>query len=200
MKELQKKVVNATLKGEMDLVNKRELRDRLVGNEVVFNDKRVKALGAFLLPKDFGATTEQVANYFEVDAETIQKVIQRNKEELKANGLSKVTGEQLADIKSICQIQSRAKELTIFTRRAILNVAMLLRDSQVAKTIRSVLLDATESKTVVKEIVKQQDSYMIEDPIERAKAWIREQEESLEETVNDVFGRIQISFKEPKRE
>ena len=25
-------------------------------------------------------------------------------------------------------------------------------------------------------------------------------EESLEETVNDVFGRIQISFKEPKRE
>lgn len=200
MKELQKQVVNATLKGEMDLVNKRELRDRLVGNEAVFNDERVKALGAFLLPKDFGATTEQVANYFEVDAETIQKVIQRNKEELKANGLSKVTGEQLADIKSICQIQSRAKELTIFTRRAILNTAMLLRDSTVAKTIRSVLLDATENKTVVKEIVKQQDSYMIEDPIERAKAWIREQEESLEETVNDVFGRIQISFKEPKRE
>lgn len=177
MKELKKQVLNTTLKNETDLVNKRELRDRLVGNEAVFNDERVKALGAFLLPKDFGATTEQVANYFEVDAETIQKVIQRNKEELKANGLSKVTGEQLADIKSICQIQSRAKELTIFTRRAILNVAMLLRDSTVAKTIRSVLLDATENKTVVKEIVKQQDSYMIEDPIERAKAWIREQEE-----------------------
>ena len=40
MKELQKKVVNATLKGEMDLVNKRELRYRLVGNEAVFEDGR----------------------------------------------------------------------------------------------------------------------------------------------------------------
>ena len=177
MKELQKKVVNTTLKGEMDLVNRRELRDRLVGNEVVFNDKRVKALGAFLLPKDFGATTEQVANYFEVGEECINSLVKDNRTELLSNGLVVNEGKQLKSLKDTCQIQSRAKALTTFSRRAILNVAMLLRDSQVAKTIRSVLLDATESKTVVKEIVKQQDSYMIEDPIERAKAWIREQEE-----------------------
>ena len=177
MKELQKKVVNATLKGEMDLVNKRELRDRLVGNEAVFNDERVKALGAFLLPKDFGATIEQVANYFEVGEECINSLVKDNRTELLSNGLVVNEGKRLKSLKDTCQIQSRAKALTTFSRRAILNTAMLLRDSTVAKTIRSVLLDATENKTVVKEIVKQQDSYMIEDPIERAKAWIREQEE-----------------------
>lgn len=41
--------------------------------------------------------------------------------------------------------------MNIFSRRAILNVAMLLKDSPVAKIICSVLLDATENKTVVKE-------------------------------------------------
>ena len=141
---------------EIDLVDNRELRDSLVENEAVFEDSRVKALAGFLLPKDFGATTEQVANYFEADLKTIEKLTERNKDELLENGLKVNTGNELTDIKSVCQIQSRAKALTTFSRRAILNVAMLLRDSQVAKTIRSVLLDATENTTVVKEILNQQ--------------------------------------------
>lgn len=196
MKELKKQVVNTTLKNEMDLVNKRELRDRLVGNEAVFNDKRVKALGAFLLPKDFGATTEQVANYFEVDKATVKYHMYTNQEhgnELQENGLHIEMKDNLLSLSN--QLKTKRggfdildedgrvvgtgsnKGIMLFTRRSILNLAMMLEGSQVAKTIRSVLLDATESKTVVKEIVKQQDSYMIEDPIERAKAWIREQEE-----------------------
>ena len=105
MKELQKKVVNATLKGEMDLVNKRELRDRLVGNEAVFNDERVKALGAFLLPKDFGATIEQVANYFEVGEECINSLVKDNRTELLSNGLVVNEGKRLKSLKDTCQIQ-----------------------------------------------------------------------------------------------
>jgi len=140
---------------EIDLVDDRELRNSLVENEAVFEDKRVKVLVGFLLPNDFGATTEQVANYFEVGEECINSLVKDNKDELLNNGLTINVGEQLKSLKDTCQIQSRAKALTTFSRRAILNVAMLLRDSQVAKTIRSVLLDATENKEVVKEIVSQ---------------------------------------------
>ena len=142
---------------EVDLVDDKELRNSLVENEEVFEDSRVKALAGFLLPKDFGATTEQVANYFEVTLETIKKVVERNKDELESNGLSAMKRSDFAsDILSLTNISSKARTLNIFSRRTILNVAMLLRDSQVAKTIRSVLLDATENKTVVKEIVNQQ--------------------------------------------
>lgn len=141
---------------EIDLINNRELRDSLVENEAVFEDKRVKALAGFLLPKDFGATTEQVASYFEVGIETIQKVIQRNRTELEENGFKHFSKSEIQNGQAVQLASIPNRGINIFSRRAILNVAMLLRDSQVAKTIRSVLLDATENKTVVKEIVNQQ--------------------------------------------
>lgn len=143
-------------KNETDLVDSRELRDTLVEHEAVFEDERVKALGSFLLDKSFLATTEQVASYFEVPIDTIKSVVKNNKEELENNGLTKLEGEKLRSLKDLSKYKTTAKALLIFSRRAILNVAMLLRDSQVAKTIRSVLLDATENKMVVKEIIKEQ--------------------------------------------
>lgn len=144
---------------EVDLVDNRELRNSLVENEAVFDDSRVKALVGFLLPKDFGATTEQVANYFEIPIGTLKSTISEHSQELSANGYKTYEKEELKALKGELENPTTLKftsSLGVFSRRAILNVAMLLRDSQVAKTIRSVLLDATENKTVVKEIVNQQ--------------------------------------------
>lgn len=141
---------------ENDLTENRELRDSLVENEAVFEDNRVKALAGFLLPNDFRATTEQVANYFEVSKSTIDALVKDNLEEILQNGYEVINGEQLTCLKQVGAINARTAKLGVFSRRTILNVAMLLRDSQVAKTIRTVLLDATENKTVVKEIVNQQ--------------------------------------------
>lgn len=141
---------------EVDLVDNRELRNSLVENEAVFSDSRVKALAGFLLPKDFGATTEQVASYFEVGIEAIQSLVKDNRQELISNGFSLKRKEEILNVLGgqLGTIPNRG--MNVFSRRAILNVAMLLRDSRVAKTIRSVLLDATENKAVVKEIVNQQ--------------------------------------------
>ncbi|WP_236244316.1 hypothetical protein [Streptomyces sp. CC210A] len=44
--------------------------------------------------------------------------------------------------KSVCGIRSRARSLALFDRRALLHVAMLLRDSDVARAVRRHLLDA----------------------------------------------------------
>ena len=146
-------------KNETDLVESRELRDTLVNREAVFEDNRVKALGTFLLPKDFGATTEQVANYFEIPIGTLKSTISEHIEELSENGYMIYEKDELKVLKGELGNPTSLKfasSLGVMSRRAILNVAMLLRDSPVAKTIRSVLLDATESKIVVKEIVSQQ--------------------------------------------
>ncbi|WP_239405423.1 hypothetical protein [Frankia sp. Cj3] len=105
---------------------------------------KVKALA--MLPGDLHMTTEMVASYFEVDIEAIKKVVQRNREELTKNGLRVLRGEELRIFKQESEGQPvphfiGAPALTLFTRPAILNVGMLLTESDIAKKVRSYLLE-----------------------------------------------------------
>jgi Holliday junction resolvase-like predicted endonuclease len=100
---------------------------------------RVKALS--LLPDGLHVTTAMVAAYFEVTVKTLESVMEDHKEELHANGLQVLTGTRLALFKGACGIESRARAIAVFSRRAVLNVAMLLRDSEVARQVRTYLLD-----------------------------------------------------------
>ncbi len=119
---------------EIDLADNRELRNSLVENEAVFEDSRVKVLAGFLLPKDFGATTEQVANYFEIPIGTLKSTISEHSKELIGNGYKTYEKEELKVLKGELENPTTLKftsSLGVFSRRAILNVAMLLRDSSV---------------------------------------------------------------------
>jgi len=97
-----------------------------------------------MMPDDLHVTREMVANYFEVDVETIHKLVQRNRDELTANGLSVLRGQELVDIMSIANLDTRTRALTVFTRRTVLVTAMLLRNSPVARQLRTHLLDVEE--------------------------------------------------------
>jgi hypothetical protein len=55
-----------------------------------------------------------------------------------------ISGVVLADMKSVNRIDAR-RSLAVFTRRAVLNVGMLLRDSPIAQRVRTYLLNAEES-------------------------------------------------------
>ncbi|WP_396902791.1 phage antirepressor KilAC domain-containing protein [Mycolicibacterium sp.] len=94
------------------------------------------------LPGDFRATTEMVAEFYGVDPEAVKKVAQRHRDEFTADGLAIVRGQQLRDIVSLSQIDPRTPSLTLFPRRAVLRVGMLLRDSAVAHRVRDYLLNA----------------------------------------------------------
>ncbi len=119
-----------------------------------------------LLPSTEFATTQQVATFFEVNLETIQKLIQRNKEELVNSGLISLKGQQLKELKETIEklefgamdIKSIPKKVTILTvlpKRAILNIGMLLRDSEVAKRLREALLDVIEAAPeAIKKVTK----------------------------------------------
>ncbi|MGW4223880.1 restriction endonuclease [Streptomyces bauhiniae] len=80
-----------------------------------------------------------------------QSLKARHRKELTANGMVTLQGSDLAAFKR--DILSRypgsypqpRSSLTLFPRRAVLNIAMLLRDSEVARQVRAYLLDVEQA-------------------------------------------------------
>ncbi|WP_106976613.1 hypothetical protein [Streptomyces sp. NRRL B-24484] len=107
---------------------------------------RVKAL--VLLPDGLHITTRMVADYFEVGERAVNAVIHRHRAELVDNGLKIVRRNAKAQVTPSCNLQPNSNggwRAALYPRRAVLNVAMLLRDSEVARRVRSQLLDAEEA-------------------------------------------------------
>lgn len=122
---------------ESALLESKTLRDGVLERTDVLD--RVKALS--LLPDGMHVTTAMVAAYFEVGLTAIRSLVLDHRAELEANGYRVLTGSELSSFKELSGIQSRSASLATFSRRAILNVAMLLRDSEVARQVRVYLLD-----------------------------------------------------------
>ncbi|MFE1785032.1 hypothetical protein ACFW9F_21275 [Streptomyces sp. NPDC059506] len=134
---------------EAALLESRSLRSGL-SRHVHALDK-VKAL--VLLPDGLHVTTRMVADYFEVSEEVVRQLSSRHRAELHNNGMFTLRGADLQrfkrDILSLYSGEGYPQprsNLVIFSRRAVLNVAMLLRDSDVARRVRTYLLD-TEAET-----------------------------------------------------
>ena len=137
---------------EVDLLQRKEAREDCITRVEVLD----KVGELLLLPNTEYATTEQVANYYEVGIEAVRKLFQRNKEELVHNGAITLGANKIVD--DILRVDKMSIHKTksgvligdnklnyrsnlLFSKRAILNVGMLLRDSEVAKEIRTRLLD-----------------------------------------------------------
>ncbi|WP_234324110.1 hypothetical protein [Streptomyces sp. NRRL S-481] len=122
---------------EKALLESQALRSGVLDRTDVLD--RVKALS--LLPDGMHVTTAMVAAYFNVTVEAIRALVQDHRDELEASEYRVLTGTELSDFKQLSGIQSRTRSLALFPRRAVLNVAMLLRDSEVARQVRIYLLD-----------------------------------------------------------
>ncbi|MCX5049567.1 MULTISPECIES: restriction endonuclease [unclassified Streptomyces] len=122
---------------ESALLESKTLRGNVLERTDVLD--RVKALS--LLPDGMHVTTAMVAVYFEVGLTAITSLLHDHREELEASGYRVLTGSELTSFKELSGIQSRTRSLALFSRRAVLNVAMLLRDSEVARQVRVYLLD-----------------------------------------------------------
>ncbi|MGW5651690.1 restriction endonuclease [Streptomyces humi] len=122
---------------ESALLESKTLRNSVLDRTDVLD--RVKALS--LLPDGTHVTTAMVAAYFEVGLTAISSLVHDHREELEASGYRVLTGSELTSFKEFSGSQSRTRSLALFSRRAILNVSMLLRDSEVARQVRVYLLD-----------------------------------------------------------
>ena len=141
---------------EVDLLQKKEVREEYMTRLEVLD-----SVGELLmLPNTEMATVKQVAEYFGVGIEAIQSLIKDNREELNANGYKVYKKSEILNVLKgqLENVSVPNRGMGLFTKRAILNVAMLLRDSEVAKEIRSRLLDivhdASKSQEGKKSIVE----------------------------------------------
>ncbi|MEU2389287.1 restriction endonuclease [Streptomyces sp. NPDC007369] len=136
---------------ESVLLESRTLRTSVLDRTHVLD--KVKALS--LLPDGLHVTTAMVAAYYEVSERVVNQLRLRHREELSQNGMRTLKGSDLAAFESYNQSLSKASHpqargrggrvhLAVYTRRAILNVGMLLRDSEIARQVRAYLLDTEQ--------------------------------------------------------
>lgn len=159
------------MKKETDLINDETLRNQCIEHYEVL--EKVKEL--FLIPGTEFMTSQQVADYYNVDIDAVQKIYQRNLVELKSDGVTLsnlnnfLNGQdvQLETLKGKSNITYNSgyvltvpnRGLKVFPRRAILRIGMLLRDSEIAKEVRTALLnieEKTSDETKIADITEEQ--------------------------------------------
>lgn len=93
-------------------------------------------------------TKQQTAQILDIDVRTVERYISDYADELSKNGYRLLKGKPLKDMKlfyvsdiDVGDISPKAPSLGIFTFRALLNLAMLVTESERAKFIRSRMLD-----------------------------------------------------------
>lgn len=105
-----------------------------------------------MIPDMKYTTTREVAKYYNVDVGTIRQIRNRHRDEFDSDGVVFLKGEELTNyrnrIQSLHDVTIKANaQLTLFTRRSILRVGMLLVNSEVAQKVRDYLLNSEEITT-----------------------------------------------------
>jgi phage antirepressor YoqD-like protein len=133
---------------DLTLASARSDRDALADRTDVLD--KVKVLRS--LPDDLNVTTEMAAEFYEVPVKTIQAIVMRNREELDDDGLRVVSRTELLETFNMqaSNLDPKARSITLYPRRAVLRIGMLLRDSPVARKVRDHLLDS-ERQPVTRE-------------------------------------------------
>lgn len=136
----------------------KELREQYIDRVDVL--EKVKSL--IMLPDVELMTVAQVADFYEVDVNTVKKVYQRNRAEIDEDGVINLSPKflkgQLVPLRKCNQLNGKCevefkdgtklilpnRGLKGFPQRAVLRIGMLLRDSKVAKEVRTQLLNTFE--------------------------------------------------------
>jgi len=156
---------------ENEIIENKQIRENLAGRVEVLD--KVKQI--ITLPNIEYATTDQVAEYYKTPLQTIETIVLRNRDELNTDGfktfkksetikmlniqnecLENTVGKSIVTLAYGEKIEIPNRGLRLFTKRAILRVGMLLRDSEIAKEVRTRLLDIIQDTEIHSpEIIKQ---------------------------------------------
>ncbi|WP_055077391.1 hypothetical protein [Pseudanabaena sp. 'Roaring Creek'] len=130
-----------------DLTNSQRDRQNILNNRYAIEKvEEHLALGGITYQDTLVFTKQQLVSLFEVSESTIEKYLTNHAEELKTNGYKVLRGQALKDFLNttggvVIDYGSKTTALGIFTFRAVLNIAMLLTESDRARLIRSRILD-----------------------------------------------------------
>lgn len=94
---------------------------------------------------EYRYTKSMVAEFFEVEERTIERYVEKFADELKHNGYVLTKGKTLKELKlqfaHVINVGSKTTQLGLFNFRAVLNIGMLLTESEKARLLRSLILD-----------------------------------------------------------
>jgi len=144
---------------DTELLEKKDLRDRMSDRVDVLD--KVKEL--FLIPHLNMITTRQVSDYYDVPIGTIKNCYADNRSEIDEDGtslksikdflksdfptLEKTQYKTVFQIADNITVEVPNRGIRMFSQRAVLRIGMLLRDSDVAKEVRTQLLNTFEHST-----------------------------------------------------
>ncbi|WNZ45221.1 DNA-binding protein [Leptolyngbya boryana CZ1] len=103
-------------------------------------------LGGTLYNGELLFTKNQLVEIFGISESTIEKYLSSHHDELAANGYTVLRGRKLKEFKALLDVAvtdygNKSPALGVFTFRATLNLAMVLVESELARSIRSRILD-----------------------------------------------------------
>lgn len=121
-------------------------RQNILNNQdAITNIQQYLGVTGMLFQNEFRFTKEQLADFYGVDTSTVDSYLSQYETELKHNGYELLKGPKLKAFKEefggIINIQSKTTQLGVFNFRSLLNLGMLLVESEMAKAIRSKILD-----------------------------------------------------------
>jgi hypothetical protein len=90
------------------------------------------------------AATEVIATFYEVPETNIRQLLKNHRDEFESDGLKTLRNKGLNEVRDLLSLTSLTVNATAWTPRAALRLGMVLRDSAVAKAVRTSLLDAVE--------------------------------------------------------
>lgn len=134
---------------DRDLTTSAVARKNVLNNPYALKQLEANlALGGLEFQGETVFTKRQSAEILTVDERTIDRYLSSHGEELKANGYRILKGKSLKDLRlthvddmNVVDISPKAPSLGIFSFRALLNLSMLVTESERARVIRGRMLD-----------------------------------------------------------
>jgi hypothetical protein len=121
-------------------------RQNILNNvAVISNLQNYLGIPGMLFENEYKYTKQQISDFYQIDITSIERYLESNEKELKHNGYIVLKGKSLKEFKiqfgHILSIPSKTAQLGIFNFRSFLNLGMLLVESEMAKALRSKILD-----------------------------------------------------------
>lgn len=129
-----------------DLTSSNIDRQNILNNSLVVDNLRdYFGVPGMLFQEEYKYTKQQISEFYQIDTVTIERYLENNENELKHNGYIVLKGKNLKEFKiqfgHILNISSKTSQLGVFNFRSFLNLGMLLVESEMAKALRSKILD-----------------------------------------------------------
>ena len=129
-----------------DLLSSNIERQNILNNKFAIEQiQEYIGLPGMLFKDEYRFTKKMVADFFEIEERTVDRYLEKYSKELKHNGYVLIKGKLLKELKlqfaHVINVMSKTTQLGLFNFRSFLNLAMLLKESEKARHLRSKILD-----------------------------------------------------------